>query len=115
MNQAPGARECLAALGRLSGLQSRSISGGKMLSLGRVLAAKEKYLRLLDKALLSERPRLKAGGTLSVEDENLRLALSHLMREDERNINQALGKLEEICGELDTLRNRGKLLGSYGS
>lgn len=117
MNFAPDAQACLARLERLSRLQARAVRNEKMLSLERVLRARQNVLELLEAALLARRSFfLKTGGrqAASAEDINLRQALSHLMEEDEKNINLAVEKLEEICVELKTLKNRGKLLGTYG-
>lgn len=88
-----------------------------MLSLERIMSARQKVLELLETALRERRKAaLKGGGgeCASAEDINLRKALTHLMEEDEKNISLAVGKLEEICEELKTLKNRGKLLGTYG-
>jgi len=117
MNSAPDARACLDRLERLSGLQARAVRSEKMLSLERVMRARQDVLNLLEEALLARRrASLKAGcpQAATAEDINLRQALNHLMEEDEKNINLAVGKLEEICSELKTLKNRGKLMGTYG-
>lgn len=117
MSAAPDARTCLDRLERLSRLQARAVEKEKMLSLERVLRAKQAVLDLLEKALLDRRNApVKPGGAqaVSAEDLNLRKALCHLMQEDEKNINLAVEKLEGICAELETLKNRGKLLGTYG-
>lgn len=117
MSAAPDSRECLCRLERLSLLQARAVKNEKMLSLERILRARQKVLALLETALLARRSAcLKAGGRLaaSAEDINLRQALTHLMQEDEKNIRLAVEKLEEICAELKALKNRGKLLETYG-
>ena len=117
MSAAPDARECLCRLERLSRLQARAVKNEKMLSLERILRARQKVLALLETALLTRRSASqKAGGrpSPSAEDINLRQALSHLMEEDEKNIRLAVDKLEEICVELKRLKNRGKLLETYG-
>jgi hypothetical protein len=117
MNAAPDARACLDRLERLARLQTRAVKSEKMLSLERVMRARQNVLELLETALLARRSAsLKAGAgqVATAEDINLRQALAHLMEEDEKNINLAVEKLEEICVELTTLKNRGKLLGTYG-
>lgn len=117
MTAAPDAKVCLEKLERLSRLQARAVKNEKMLSLERVMGARQKVLELLEAALLARRKAALKAGTgesASAEDINLRKALNHLMEEDEKNINLAVEKLEEICGELKVLKNRGKLLGTYG-
>jgi phenylalanyl-tRNA synthetase alpha subunit len=117
MSAPPDARECLCRLERLSRLQARAVKNEKMLSLERILRSRQKVLALLETALLARRSACqKAGGRqgASAEDINLRQALSHLMEEDEKNIRLAVDKLEEICVELKMLKNRGKLLETYG-
>jgi len=117
MNAAPDARVCINRLERLSRLQARAVMNEKMFSLERVMRARQNVLELLGGALRARRiASLKIGGPqlASAEEIDLRQALDRLMKEDEENINLAVGKLEEICGELKTLKNRGKLIGTYG-
>lgn len=103
----PDAAFCLGRLGRLAALQSRAITAGRTRSLGRILRLKQFYIALLDSALL-------AGKRPAAGDGNFEKALRHLAEEDERNVRRAVRKLEEIWAELESLKNKGKLLGTYG-
>ena len=103
VSRGPSAAACLGALLRLARAQSRAVRLGKIASLDRALRVKRLYLGLLDEALAAE--RASAGA--------LRGEFGLYLAEERRCGRQAAGKLEEICGELEALKNRGKLLRAY--
>lgn len=105
MRAGPGAGACLKALLRMARAQSRAVSQGKVCSLDRALRIKHRYLGLLDAALAAER---NGAGALKKDFELY-------LEEERRGGALAQGKLEEICGELEALKNRGRLLKTYGN
>lgn len=105
MNPGPEAGTCLKALLRLARAQSRAVGLGKICSLDRALKVKRRYLGLLDDALGAQR-----GGA-----GELRKDFELYLSEERRSVALAGGKLEAICGELEALKNRGRLLKTYGN